>query len=562
MWILPFQERERERESNRSSRCVINEIMKKNTSISIAQIVLFIFVLIFCEVFNISDHSTINVQRGSKIHFIPETNPALRHCNYQNLFEQAIRENVFDPNLRKTGYCVVKDIQFGLDGNVYVAGMASLAGLLTVENDVIAYLKEDIDIFVASFSPDLKTLHQATFFGGSEIDYFGAMQIGPQGEVYIAGTTYSSDFPGIPDKSKASPRNFMDYSSGFISLLSPDLKILHHTHLLKGNNDTFLYTLIIDPENNIYAAGTTSSTIFPKTTGGAQTSLSGFNDGFVAKLSPDLKTLYQTSYLGGSDYDGINSIQMGPEGDVYVVGTTFSSDFPGIQGGFQDTNVDNFNAFISKLSADLSTIQQSTYLVGSRGSNILGIAFGPQGELYVAGGTDSSDFPGTEGGAQSSNGGGVFDGMVAMLSPDLKTLHQATYLGGIDMDVIYAMKIGPQGDIYVTGITRSPDFPGTIGGLQSSKRGELTGFIAKFSPDLKTMLQSSYLGGMGSDYPYSMIIDPQGFIYLAGTTTSSDFPGTQDSAFESMGKTSPNGFIAKLTLDLRTLYQATYTNWQ
>ena len=483
--------------------------MKKNTSISIAQIVLIIFVLIFCEVINISDHSAINIQPGSKIHLLSEINRSLPYYVSSDIIEKNLQKAFFDPNLRKTGYSVVKTMQFGLDGKVYVAGQASLAGMLTIESDVTVYFKEDTDIFVASFSSDLKTLHQATFFGGSEIDNIGAMQIGSQGEVYIAGTTYSSDFPGIPDKLKATTRNFMDYPSGFVSLFSPDLKTLHQTYLLKGSEDTWVHSMVIDSENNIYVAGSTWSTVFPGTTGGAQSTLGGFFDGYIAKLSSDLKTLHQTTYLGGNDHDGINSLQIVPEGQVYAVGTTQSSDFPKVQGGFQDTKVDNLNTFISKLSADLCTIHQSTYLVGSKGSSLVNIAFGLEGELYLAGGTYSSDFPCTEEGAQSSNGGGMFDGMVAMLSPDLKTLHQATYLGGVNLDSINAIGIGPQGDIYVTGITKSVDFPGTIGGIQSSKRGIFAGFIAKFSPDLKTLHQTSYLGGKGSDYPYSMIIDPQ-----------------------------------------------------
>ena len=134
------------------------------------------------------------------------------------------------------------------------------------------------------------------------------------------------------------------------------------------------------------------------------------------------------------------------------------------------------------------------------------------------------------------------------------------------MDVVYTMQINPLGDIYVAGITYSFDFPNTKEGAQSSKKSskkdKLEGFIAKLSPDLKTIHQATYLGGSKSNILYSMIIDSNGLVYVAGTTSSSDFPGTQNGAFETKGKTSPNGFIAKLSPDLKILHQASYTNWQ
>ena len=540
----------------------------------------YTFLLIICLLIslwfsftNIHNQHRINHSnciRESKIHFIPTNNYDLRYIHHLELLENEIKQNYYLPifytNLQKTLGCIVRKVRFSSDGKLYVAGHTILADMLSIENNSVAHLQENFDIFVASFSLDLKTLHQATFLGGSENDFFSSMEIGPQGEVYITGYTYSSDFPGISEETNTPNRKRMDYCSGFISLLSPDLKTLHRTYLLTGNYNTYAHSMTISPDAHIYVAGSTFSTIFPGTTGGAQSSFGGLIDGFIAKLSPDLTTLYQTTYLGGLEHDGIGSILIGPEGDVYVIGHTLSSDFPKVQGGFQDTKAEFFNAFISRLSPDLSTIHQSTYLVGSKSSSILAIAFGPKGELYVAGGTDSSDFPGTEGGAQESHETCTFIGFIANLSLDLKTLHQATYLGGSAMDVVYTMQINPLGDIYVAGITYSFDFPNTKEGAQSSKKSskkdKLEGFIAKLSPDLKTIHQATYLGGSKSNILYSMIIDSNGLVYVAGTTSSSDFPGTQNGAFETKGKTSPNGFIAKLSPDLKILHQASYTNWQ
>src|SRR5262249_36291334 len=150
-------------------------------------------------------------------------------------------------------------------------------------------------------------------------------------------------------------------------------------------------------------------------------------------------------------------------GDVYVAGGTFSPDFPGTSAGAQSALGGNDDAFVARLSADLSTLDQATFLGGLRED----IAFAIQPtttDVYVAGFTVDANFPGTGGGAQRVFGGNA-DGFVARLNIDLTALDQATFLGGGDVDAALALAIEPTtGDVYVAGLTASPTFPGTAGG--------------------------------------------------------------------------------------------------
>src|SRR4029077_512181 len=131
---------------------------------------------------------------------------------------------------------------------------------------------------------------------------------------------------------------------------------------------------------------------------------------------------------------------------------------------------DPLDGFVARLNASLTSLEQATYLGGSGNRDAaVALAIAPAtGDVYVAGPTNSVDFPGITGGAQSIPGGGLVDTFVARLNAGLTTLGQATFFGGTGEDRPFAMAIAPTtGDVYVTGRTSSFDLPGTTGGFQS-----------------------------------------------------------------------------------------------
>ncbi|WP_374008261.1 IPTL-CTERM sorting domain-containing protein [Delftia lacustris] len=403
-------------------------------------------------------------------------------------------------------------------------------------------------------------LLQSTYLGGSGSDVVKAIAIDTvSGDVLVGGDTASGDFPGTAGGAQLSLGGRTD---GFVARLSGDLKTLRQSTFLGGSNLDYFGALAIDQKTgDVLVGGYTYSNSFPGTAGGAQASYGGNTDGFVARLSGDLKTLRQSTFLGGSgaDYIGALAIDVAT-GDVLVAGTTNSRNFPGSAGAMQPGLGGDLDGFVAHLSGDLQVLRQSSYLGGAVYDTANSLALDVDtGDLLVGGFTLSTDFPGTAGGAQAGFGSGFSDGFVARLSGDLKTLRQSTYLGGSGTDQINALAIAATGDVLVGGYTYSTDFPGTVGGAQASFGGYSDGFVARLSDDLRTLRQSSYLGGGKSEELWALAIDvATGEVVVGGHTFSTDFPSTAGGAQVSFSGGYADGFIARLSADLKTLRQSTY----
>jgi hypothetical protein len=339
--------------------------------------------------------------------------------------------------------------------------------------------------------------------------------------------------------------------------------ILQATYL-GGAGDDAAYAIAISSTGEVYVAGDTNSTIFPRTSGGAQENYGGVLDVFVARLSADLRTLHQSTYLGGSRWDKAYALAIHPTtGEVYVAGRTESKNFPKTTGGAQGSFGGGLgDAFVTRLNSSLTQILQSTYLGGNDLDEAHALAIHPTtGDVYVAGETYSTDFPNTTGGARA-NFGGNRDAFVARLNLDLTQILKATYLGGSDFDEAHALAIHPTtGEVYVAGITWSTDFPGTSGGAQTTRGAGFfapDAFIARLNSGLTQILQATYLGGSGDDYAYALAIHPTtGDVYVAGDTSSNDFPKTTGGAQASRNGVS-DAFVARLNSSLTQILQATY----
>jgi hypothetical protein len=447
-------------------------------------------------------------------------------------------------------------------GDVYVAGRTPSTDFPGTAAGAQAASGGGFDTFVARLNAALTMLNQATYIGGSDVETFGvSMAIHPtSGDVYVAGVTGSTDFPSTAGGAQAAIAGPFDT---FVVRLNASLTTLVQATYLGGTIGFELtWALAIHPTSgDVYVAGSTDATDFPGTAGGAQAANGGgTGDGFVARLNAALTTLGQATYLGGSatsvDREGVRGLAIHPtSGDVYVAGITESTDFPGTAGGAQAANGGGFDTFVARLNAALTTLDQSTYLGGSANDTGTDLVVNPaSGDVYVTGETQSTDFPGTAGGAQASSGGSI-DAFVARLNAALTTLNQATFLGGGGSDGAQALTIHPtSGNVYVSGLTVSGNFPGTTGGAQAASGGGLDSFVARLNAALTTLSQATYLGGSGlevaSSFESGLAIHPtSGDVYVAGETTSTDFPGTAGGAQTANGG-STDAFVARLSADL------------
>ena len=435
--------------------------------------------------------------------------------------------------------------------DVYVAGFTLSPTFPGTTGGAQAVKSGGQDAFVGRLNADLTTLVQATYLGGSSTDQALALAIHPStGDIYIAGQTASSNFPGTAGGAQAAHAILPD---GFVARLNAALTTLDQATYLGGNGLDEALALAIHPGTGaVYVAGFTSAMDFPNTAGGAQSVKSTGEDAFVGRLNAALTTLDQATYVGGNSTDHALALSIHPTtGDVYVSGFTNSTNLPGTTGGAQPTNGGTSDAFVARLNGALTTLGQATYLGGNSDEQAQTITIHPTtGEVYVAGYTLSKNFPGTAGGAVTVNIG-ITAAFVARLNAALTALNQATYLGGDIDDEVHALVIHPiTGEVYAAGETDSSHFPGTAGGMQAMNAGGTDVFVARLNTALTTLRQSTYFGGGSQDQAFALTIHPvTGQIYIAGDTLSTDLPGTAGGA-QAVNGEGKDVFVARLTAGL------------
>lgn len=408
----------------------------------------------------------------------------------------------------------------------------------------------------------------STYLGGEMDDCIVDIELDSEGYVYVAGSTFSWDFPTTPG---AYDRIFNE-KDAFVAKLSPDLGTLIACTYLGGGREDDINQLRFDPDGNVYVVGGTTSSNFPVTAGvydetGNCGSL-GVGDGFVAKLSPNLTTLVASTYFGGWAWDRARSATLDGAGGVYIAG---NAEFIPTTPGAYDTDQSGYNdAYVAKLTTDLRTLSACTYLGGRSHDWAFNVALAPNGDVYVSGYTGSGDFPTTAGAHNRTASAG--DGFISRLSPGLSTLVASTFLGGSQNDALYSFALDTAGNVYAAGQTYSSDFPTTAGAFDriyyDGAYNDGDAFVSKLSPSLNTMLASTFLGGRECDgldsywvHPdcdkTTLAVDAAGNVYVAGTTNSTDFP-TTTGAFSAFNNGSYDGFVAVLPPDFGRLTYSTY----
>jgi hypothetical protein len=213
--------------------------------------------------------------------------------------------------------------------------------------------------------------------------------------------------------------------------------------------------------------------------------------------------LAYSTYLGGSDDEGIFGIGFDEDGNIFVAGETSSLDFPQ-KGAVQNHHGGNYDAFVSKFDAQGANLIYSTYLGGTQYDHAIGVKVDEHGSVYLAGITRSSDFPVKN--ALQGALTGTANGFVTKLSPTGSELVFSTYLGGHGFDQISALAIDHDDAVYVAGSTNSLDFPLTSNAFQTQCDGGVhigfcigDAFVAKLDFQGRKLLYSTYLGGAGFD---------------------------------------------------------------
>lgn len=278
--------------------------------------------------------------------------------------------------------------------------------------------------------------------------------------------------------------------------------------------------------------------------------------------------LLSSTYIGGSETEGGDEFwwiwsDQGPDGSVYVAGMTLSPDFPADIGAYEDEFQGNHDLFISKFSADLSTLQACTYLGGSDFDQIWSFVADGTGDVYISGITYSTNFPTTPGVYDDLNAGNG-DVFISRLNSDLTTLLASTLIGGIGSEFRPGIAIDGNGDVFVAGMTDHGSFPWTSGVLDEDHNGGWDFFVSKFNNGLTSLLASTFLGGSyREDYP-SILLDNSGNVFVSGTTGSDNYPWTAGAYDTDLNGDPGNDWsnldvcVSKLSNDLSTIIASTF----
>jgi len=263
-----------------------------------------------------------------------------------------------------------------------------------------------------------------------------------------------------------------------------------------------------------------SGMVRPIPSGGFILSASLLSGGPLPMSAADVELSWST-FLGGSVEDRTYSIGIGPDGGAYVTGRTSSPDYP-LEGGIQDSLAGgDWDGFVTRFTPDGGQLVYSTYFGGSDSDNGYGIKIGSDGSAYVAGPTESSDFP-VQNPIQPDLSGSS-DAFVLKLSPEGDALEYSTYLGGAGTERGRDLAVDAQGRAHVCGSTTSEDFP-VASAYQPDYGGAGDAFACRLSASGGSLDFSTYLGGSLAEDGEGIHVDDEGFTYLTGTTASSDFP--------------------------------------
>jgi len=335
-----------------------------------------------------------------------------------------------------------------------------------------------------------------------------------------------------------------------------DPVVMAYSTFLGGSGDEHGFAMAVDNGGSAYVTGDTYSIDFPVDDAYQNSFGGGDYDAYVTKFSASGSSLVYSTYLGGSDNEAGEGIQVDSSGKAYLTGFTHSTDFP-LKDAYQNTHGGgDKDVFVTILSSSGSSLAYSTYLGGSSTDIGYALALGSSGNIYVTGQTASTNFP-TQNAYTSFFRGGGNDAFVTKFSVSGSSLVYSTYLGGNGKDGGFGIVEGSSGNAYVVGRTTSSNFPRKNEYQNTHGGGEYDAFVTKFSSSGTSLIYSTYLGGNQSDSGWGIAVDSSGSAYATGDTYSTNFP-TQNAYQSSHAGGGKDAFVTKFSTTGTNLVYSTY----
>jgi hypothetical protein len=424
-------------------------------------------------------------------------------------------------------------------------------------------------------------LTYASYLGGSGGDEGTAIAVDSTGAAWIAGDTNSVDFPVTSNAFQTTP--FGTETNVFITKVSPDGTALQFSTYAGGSGFQEAEGIAVDPFDNVYVSGSTTSDDFPVTTGAFQTMKKG-QSAFVTALDRNGGLIYST-FIDGTVQAGSSGggIAVDSSGDAFVTGANTSHDFPTTPGAYQTMNC-NGCVFVSELNPAGTALMYSTFIGGFTSAGT-GIGIDSSNNAFIFGATNSAGFPGSSTSCAQPNPECAFiakldpSGSILVFSDVLKSIS----LNGIAVDAnsnshlvgfstqspelllnvsptgivsqmslsqngeLTSIALGPTGNLFITGQIPDSSLTTSPGAFQPGAGGGGDAFLTELDRNGIFTLYATYLGGSAADTGESVAVDSSGNAYVTGSTLSSDFPVTAG-VFQPKytGAGNANSFVARI----------------
>jgi beta-propeller repeat-containing protein len=426
-------------------------------------------------------------------------------------------------------------------GNVYVTGWARSVDFprMPEGRGSAARGKEAV---VFKLGPDGRELVWSTTLGGRGDDAGMAIALTPAGEVVVAGTTESDDFPTTDN---AFDEESSGSADGFVVKLALDGSQVLFSTFLGGSAEDVLTGLALTEGGQVTLAGTTRSRDFPVSSSSYGVEPRG-RDAFVTRLDPDGERMVFSARIGGTDDDEGRAVAVDADGATYLTGRTVSHDFPTTLGAL-DRERSSVDAFVLKLSAGGRTLLYSTFLGGNGQDEATAIAVDGERRVVVAGWTQSLDFPFDA----DKHAPGRKDGFAVRLSETGNALLWAAPLGGGSADEALGVTLDPLGTAWVVGRTRSGDLATTRDAHQPRLAGAADAFLVGLSTTDGKTVYATFLGGEGDDELCAVHAEPSGSSLAVGGS-SSGIPLEQRGALAGKKRGPSDAFVLRFDPRLST----------
>jgi len=446
----------------------------------------------------------------------------------------------------------VHGIAVDQSGNA-VALSSSIDGFPTTPNSFDTTYNGGRDAVISKFNATGTELLFSTYLGGSDYEQPESIALGPNAEVFVAGQTFSTDFPTTAGSLNPT---LLGNTDQFLSKLNaPGTDLLYST-LYGGSGEDGGSALAVDSEGLVTVLGYSRLSGYPVTEGVYDEDHNGARDIVVSQFNPNGSDLVFSTFIGGSDDETGMAMMQGSNGDYFLAGQTKSADFPTTAGSFDETFDGPSDGFLLRLASEGMALEWSGFLGGSGADGATSLDLDSSDNVFVAGITFSADLA-THGAAYQPAYSGNGDAFIARVNSAGNDLSHISYLGGSEEEYSPSLILDSTQKVVVAGATKSVDFPTTAGVLEPNHSGEKDAFVSRITADLDALDFSTFLGGNENDDASDLAIDAASAIWIGGNTNSPNFPSTPG-AFDETFNGQQDIFVAKLSSQADQLLIASF----